>query len=241
MRMSYEDFEKSAKNNTGFFKLEDDGDSAEIRFLIETANDLNFRSTHFVKKKDGSFNYVDCLRSYDDEACLCPLCSVGKVDGIQQVQTHAWIPVYVVSMKNAKTDEVSSVEMPFMWKVSQKLLSKVIYPQSVEKGKPFVGNTFTVIRHGKAGDIYTKYELIGEDFDNAMLDDFDEIPNPDDIIVTKTFEELETFVKTRSFDENETTVNTRAEQSADPFDRRASNTGDGTYRRRGTSRPDLDN
>jgi hypothetical protein len=103
----------------------------------------------------------------------------------------------------------------------------------VEKGKPFCGNVFTVERHGQAGDMSTTYECVWEGFDDTVLDDFDSIPDPhDNIILKKTFEELQKFVETRTFDDDST---------PDVF-RRGSNTVAGASnevatRRRGISRP----
>jgi hypothetical protein len=222
MKFSMEEFDSYSPELTGYFSLKNDGDTCRVRFMYESMNDLEGHCVHKVNLRNGGFRFVDCLRSYDEPAENCPLCSSPNTDD-RKLQSKIWVPIYKVETGEA-----------VLWERGKSFYKNTLYPLMVEKGKPFCGNIFTIERHGAAGDMSTTYEVVFESFDDTVLDDFDEIPNPaDNIILSKTYEELEKFVKTRTFDDD---------SSPDIFKRGSSNTvagadSDGIRPRRGISRP----
>jgi hypothetical protein len=214
MKLSFEEFEElSQREGYGYFSLKNDNDSCECRILYETLNDLDPVSVHQVKTVDGKYVYVDCLRSKDEPEDLCPICKkTGK-----KAELCVFIPVKRYSVtshmmdanKNLKYDsdgnpvyETSEKDDVVMWKRGYYFVKNTLYPLMIEKGKPFCCNRFTVIRHGKAGEQETKYELVFDGADDTVLDDFEGIPTTSDVVLSKTFEELERFNRTGSFDEN---------------------------------------
>ena len=196
MKFSMDDLDKYSPEKKGdYFVLKNDGDSAQVRILYENINDVEGHCVHKVKQKNGFFNYVECLRNYEDPIDCCPLCA-SKQNGDSKLYSKIWVPLYL-------TEDSKVV----LWERGKSFWKDQLYPLMVEKGEPFCGHVFTIERHGEAGDMETTYELIDEGCDDIRLDDFDEIPNPvGTIILEKTFEELENFVKTRSFEEESNEV-----------------------------------
>ena len=208
----------------GYFSLKNDGDTCRVRVLYESINDVEGHCVHKVALKNGGFKYVDCLREYSDPLDACPLCS-SNVEDDKKLLTKIWVPLY-------KVDSGEAV----LWERGKAFWKKVLYPLMVEKGEPFCGHTFTIERQGAAGDTNTTYEFIDNGVDDTVLDDFDEIPDPvGNLILQKSYEELESFIKTRTFDDD-----SADEDIPDiPIKRRGtSNSGDAPQRR-GTTRPNI--
>ena len=215
MKLSFEEFEAlSQREGCGYFVLRNDNDSCTGRILFETMDNLDFRSVHNVKTVDGNYIYVDCLRrNREDPEDMCPICKkTGK-----KAELCVFIPVkrYTVTShmmdanKHLQYDsdgnpvyETSEKDDIVMWKRGYTFVKNTLYPLMIEKGKPFCCNKFDIIRHGKAGSPDTTYELVFEGADDTVLDDFEDIPTTDDVVLSKTFEELERFNRTGSFDEN---------------------------------------
>jgi len=225
MKFNANEIDNYVQETTGYFSLKDDGDSARVRVLYEGVSDVEGFCVHQIQMRDRSFRYVDCIRDYNDPIDACPLCAC-KNDDNKKLRTKIWIPLY-----NVDTNET------VMWERGNQFWKKVLYPLMVEKGEPFCGHIFEIVRHGAAGDTNTTYEFVDLGVDDTTLDDFDEIPNPlGTMILNKNFEELTTFVKTGSFDADEDDI------PDVPVRRRgasADNAPDVT-RRRGTTRPNTD-
>ena len=213
MKFTMDDFDNYSPDQVGYFSLKNDGDSCKCRILYETVNDFDGRCVHKVKTQSGQYKFVDCLRSYGDPQDACPLCASKTLDD-RKLQSSLWLPIfrYSVTTKSvydsgepvSDTKELNDI---VLWQRGKAFWQKQLYPLMVEKGKPFCSNIFTIIRHGKAGDIDTKYELVWEDADDTTLDDYDDIPNSDAVVLSKTFDELSKFVETRSFEEDSDNTN----------------------------------
>ncbi len=214
----------SPSTNTGYFSLKNDGDSARVRICYENINDVEGHCVHRVKTNNG-FKYVECLREYNDPLDMCPLCSSDNMED-RKLLSKIWIPIY-------KLDDNEIV----LWERGKQFWQKEFYPLMVEKGEPFCANVFTIVRHGEANNMETTYEFISEGCDDTTLDDFEDIPSPTGtLVLEKTFEELESFLKTRSFDGEQKNSDTS------DFPRRRTSTSndvDSLPRRRGTSRPNI--
>ena len=224
MKFSMEEFDSYSPDlGASFFSLKNNGDKCRVRILYETMNDVQGSCVHKVNLKTGGFRFVECLRTYEDPQDACPLCSSPVMED-RKLQSRIWVPMYKVD-----TGEV------VLWERGKSFWKNQLYPLMVQYGKPFCGNVFTIERVGEAGDINTTYEFIHEGYDEKTLDDFDTVPSADNIILTKTFEELEDFVSRRTFD-----TNADNNSVPDPFSRpNNSVNGGGAIKRRGTSRPDV--
>ena len=87
-----------------------------------------------------------------------------------------------------------------LWQRSLGFFQKVIQPLMGEFGEPFCGNIFKITRHGKAGDSDTRYDFTHISSDDTILENFDDIPSPEGVLVyNKTFEELTNYVNTGLF------------------------------------------
>ena len=226
MKFSMEEFDNYSPDlGAKFFSLKKNGDTARVRILYETMNDVTGSAVHKVNLKNGGFRFVECLRTYEDPQDCCPLCS-SSVENDRKLQSRIWVPMYL-------TDTGETV----LWERGKSFWKNQLYPLMVQHGKPFCGNVFTIERVGEAGDINTTYEFTFEGFDEKTLDDFDEVPSADSLVLSKSFEELEQFVKTRTFD----SVEDGSGEAPDPFARpRNQVNGEGqAIKRRGISKPDV--
>lgn len=189
MKVNLNELDKYTPQTTkaNYFSLKDDGDSASVRILYESTDDVDPHCCHKLKLSNGWEQWVECLRQhYDDPAELCPICAAQ----INKPTIKFWIPMF-----NLDTGEYC------LWERGKKFWDEQLGRAMIERGQPFCGNTFTVERHGVKGDAETTYELVHSGSDDTTLDDFDEIPTPvGTILLEKSFEELENYVKTGNFD-----------------------------------------
>lgn len=211
------DLEKYATSG-GYFSLKEDKDTALVRFMYNTEEDIEGHVVHRVEV-NGYNRYVNCLRSYSDPLDACPLCEAHM-----RTTVKFYVPLYKID-----TDEV------LMWERGQNFYSK-LHSLCMEC-KPLVSYPVEIERNGKAGDMNTTYELYPQEEDGTMLDDLPEIPNPlGTTILDKTYDELVTFVQTGSFDTNSNPVT----DNANIQDRRnrsvpVNNNNNGVARRRRTA------
>ena len=195
MNFGINDLEKMPSGNEqqfGYFSLKNDGDSARVRFLYETAEDVQGHGVHKVTFANGKFRYVACARQhYDDPSDMCPLCASWNADD-KKIFKKIWIPLY----------DVDKGEI-LLWDRGITFLREQLYPliqQKVTKQTPLCSYVFSIERHGAANSMDTQYEIIEESCDDTRLDDFDEIPSPvGTIILQKTYDELAYFVQNRTF------------------------------------------
>ena len=119
----------------GKFVLANDGDSADVIFLYRSIDDVLIADTHYVKSADYS-GYVHCCGRG------CPACEKGI-----RVQSKLFIPLYDIGADEIKFFDRNTV---FENVLQQSVFSK--YPNPSEY-------VFRIVRHGKARDINTKYEI----------------------------------------------------------------------------------
>lgn len=179
-----------------FFSLSQNGETANVRFLYETVDDIEIFAVHQVQLPDSSYRYVNCLKeSYESPVDDCPLCARGretKNSSEKRPIVKLWVPIY-----NVDDDEVQ------VWERGKTFYNKQLLPLMSKYGEPFCGNSFTIKRIGEPGDKKTRYDIVFTDNDDKILDDFGDIDIPsaeENIILNKTFEELNNFVTTRTFD-----------------------------------------
>jgi hypothetical protein len=165
-----------------YFTLKDDGDSAIVRFMYNTLDDIEGYAIHKITYDNGNrYRYVSCLRDYEEPIDNCPLCANRN---FQQAK-------FYFNLFDVKTEEVK------LWERGKNVLTPLIPVLNEIKG-PICGTPIKITRHGVAGDTYTKYsfEICGES-DGCTVEDLPERVNPmDEIILNCTKEELETYVNT---------------------------------------------
>ena len=176
MKIGINDADNYGSNGGGgFFSLKDDKDTAQVRFLYDSIEDVEGFAVHEIEL-DGKKRAVNCLREYGAPLDDCPLCKAGYA-----VRVKYYVPL--VQIKDGKT---------VLWergkKFGQKLSSMCArYPH-------LYTHTFEIERNGKAGDQQTTYEIYETGQDDVNLDDF-EVQNPlGTVVLDKTAEDMQYFL-----------------------------------------------
>lgn len=175
----------AGQGGAGFFQLQDDGDTAEVRFMYEDIEDIQLDIVHSIdtgkKNKYGNpiTQYVDCLRTYKDDVDVCPFCREGKVQ-----QARLIIPIYDVNQKKT-----------FIWDRGRRYFKR--FTKMSSRYPNLVSQVFEIERNGQRGDQQTEYEFtpIGQPDDTTLKD----LPALPDIrrgyIWEKSAEEMEYFLQ----------------------------------------------
>ena len=169
-----------------YLSLQNDGDSAQVHFLINNEDDLNecIYVTHNVKLKSApKLKYgvrVNCLRNYNDPLDDCPFCREGIQTGI----TCA-IPVY-----NVDTEQVE------FWTRGKKEAGRLLRKMSKVK-KNFSSHLFELTRIGESGDQSTDYE-----YDDLGTEEIDELDVPEilgSVVLDKSADDMEYWIDEHDF------------------------------------------
>lgn len=203
-------YSSGGSSKSKFFKLADDGDTAQIRFMIESIDDLNdyVYVTHRVKlhtsKGKDIYPHVNCLREYNDPVDDCPLCRSGMKSAVR-----LFVPVY-----NLDEDAVQ------LWDRPKGFTQKLSYLLS--RHKNLVSCIFDVVRNGEAGDKSTTYETELVEKDDTVLEDLPEIPDVEGTcVLNKSADDMEYFLSEGEFppddedDEEEVVPRRRSKKDVD--------------------------
>ena len=179
----------------GYFSLKNDKDVARVRFMYRGIEDVEGYAVHEISVDDKK-RYVNCLRSYNEPLEKCPFCAA------KQFQTaKLFIPLY-----NIDTDRVE------VWERGKKFFGKMSgicarYPDTVS-------HIFEIERNGKKGDTGTTYEIYEVDKDNTTLEDLPELPKIlGGIVLDKSAEEMNDFLRTGSFSNTDTDISRRRSEA----------------------------
>ena len=204
----------SGNSNSGYFSLKDDKDTARVRFLYESANEVEGYTVHRVSVGDRE-RYVNCLVEEGGSVADCPFCQAKF-----QKFAKLFIPLY-----NEDADQLQ------IWERGQKFYGTISglcarYPNLVSR-------TFDIERNGKKGEQTTTYSVypVG-DADGTtvqdILDDLgiDKLPDPlGTIILNKTADEMERYIENGEFPSTDTPP-VRRRGGSEEGGRRTRNRGD---------------
>jgi hypothetical protein len=194
MKCRIGDAENYVSSGGNFFKLENDGETAKIRFMYNTIDDVEYTVVHEIDAGDGKKRFVNCLRSYDEPVDNCPLCAAGS-----RAKPLLFMPIY---NEDAKETQIWQRGRSFEGVISG-LCSRY---------SPLVSTVIEIERHGKKGDKSTTYQPYPGKSDDVTLDDLPEKPDPvGTIVLDKNFDELSYYVEHGSFNDDTKPV----ERSAD--------------------------
>ena len=173
----------------GYFSLKNHKDKARVRFLYDGIEDVQGYSVHEVTH-NGKKRYVNCLREYGDPVDVCPMCKSGS-----PVRAKYFVPLYDLDKGTQVT-----------WERGKKFGSKL---SSLCSHFPnLVSHTFEIERNGEAGSTDTTYEIYPLPDDPAdaemSLGDFDVEPVLGGLVLSKTAEEMEAYLRRGSFPEGQT-------------------------------------
>lgn len=171
-----------------YLSLPNDGDSAQVHFLLDNEDDLNecIFITHNVKLKSApKLKYgvrVNCLREYSDPIDDCPFCREGIA-----TQVTCAIPVF-----NVETEQVE------FWTRGKKEANRLL--RKMSKRKHFSSYLWELTRIGEAGDQATDYDYgdpeKDEEFDMAELD----IPEVlGSVVLDKSADDMEYWIDEHDF------------------------------------------
>ena len=222
-----------ANDVSGLFTLKEDGDTARVRILIDTPDDLRGVWTHWLQV-NGRGRHVHCLADGEckDEKVdrqQCPICRFGKTSKEGKRNVKFFIP-----MLNLDTNEYVIWERGYNLAKNQSFLNLLSeYPKELYK------QVVEIQRIGNANDYNTEYTFkalpeseVSYTRVDGDLSEF-EIPNPVDsgLTLNKTYEELEYYFSNGHF-EGDTP---REDEGVAGYRRREQTSGDGYYNRRDTN------
>ena len=218
-KFNLSDIDNYSSGEFGYFSLKEDGDTARVRFMYNSSDDIEGYAVHRVKV-NGFDRMVSCLREYSDPLDKCPLCEAH----------YNVIPKFYIPLYNIDTGDV------VFWERGKNFVPQLM--DFCTKCNPPVAFPVEIERIGAKGDINTKYEFYPEANDGTLLEDLPEIPNPiGTIVLDKTYDELVTYVNTGSFDVGDSNPINRDNGGVEQRRRRdtSATTGGGIPRRRGTN------
>jgi hypothetical protein len=210
-RFSVNDADKyGGQGGAGYFSLKNDKDTAKVRFLFDSIEDVEGYAVHQVEI-DGKKRYVNCLREYGQPITDCPFCAAKMFTSVKY-----FVPLFNLDEERYQTWERGK-------KFGAKLTSMCArYPH-------LVSHVFEIERNGKAGDAATTYEIYEESDDpNVTMEDFDVPEVLGTIVLDKTADEMQEFLDYGSFpsEANEAPVRRRpSETTNDRGSRRTPATG----------------
>ena len=129
---------KYGSSGVDFFQLKNDGDTATVRFLHGSDEDLTLALVHEVEI-DGKKKYVECLE--ED----CPFCTAYG-----RPKLKLFLFVYDVSDEKVK-----------MWERGPSMVDHIL--GFIDKYGEFNNRNYEIKRHGKKGDTQTTYQLFPDD------------------------------------------------------------------------------
>ena len=191
-----------ANDVSGLFTLKEDGDTARVRILIDTPDDLRGVWTHWLQV-NGRGRHVLCLADGEckDEKVYrqqCPICRFGKTSKEGKRNVKFFIP-----MLNLDTNEYVIWERGYNLAKNQSFLNLLSeYPKELYK------QVVEIQRIGNANDYNTEYTFkalpeseVSYTRVDGDLSEF-EIPNPVDsgLTLNKTYEELEYYFSNGHFE-----------------------------------------
>lgn len=173
---------------SSFFALKNDKDTATVRFMYNTIEDVEGYAVHEIEV-DGKKRYVNCLRSYNEPVDACPLCAARY-----RVLAKLFVTLY-----DEDTQEIK------VWDRGKTFFSKLA--SLCSRYNPLVSTPFEIERNGKKGDTNTTYETYALESDGTTLEDLPEVPELlGTLILDKTYEELEYFLENGEFDGDAATI-----------------------------------
>lgn len=183
-RFNYTEAEHyGGQGGSGFFSLPNDGDVRKVRFLYDSAEDIEGYAVHEVEV-DGKKRYVNCLRSYNEPLDNCPFCKAQR-----RQEVKAFIPLWDVEDQKVK-----------FWERGKKMFARLSglcsrFPHLVEQ-------EFEIERHGAKGSKDTTYEIypVGQPDGTKVSDLVEEKPQVvGGLVLDKTASEMQHYLSYGNF------------------------------------------
>lgn len=185
----------TSSTSSGYFSLKDDNDSANVKFMYNSADEIETYAVHEVEV-NGFNRHVDCLKDAEGNG-VCPFCEKGV-----KRTARTFFKLY-----NADKDTVE------VWDCGIKRAPMI---ESIIRGRSehIVNDCYEIVRHGKARATDTTYEVRWKGKDEYMLEDLPKAPEIyGRYVLKKTAAEMEHFITHNEFPKTENASST-TEKSA---------------------------
>lgn len=200
-RVKIDDFEKyEQSNNTGranFFNLENDGDSAVVRFMYEGLDEIEGVACHTVNV-EGKDRKVACLREYGDPIANCPFCNAKF-----NVSPRLFLEMKQYE-RSADGRSLTGEEQTVIWERGRSFIKKLT--ALAANYNPLCDYFFIITRCGKKGDSQTSYEILEFRGDTSNIKDLSLPEEPYDpvgsLVWDKNYQEMNDFLSTGKFPNN---------------------------------------
>lgn len=171
-------------NAGSYFSLKDEGDTARVRFLYKGIEDVEGTVVHEIHTDGDPTNIrsrklINCLRSYDEPLDKCPFCASG----------YKQVPKLFLRLFNEDTGEAQ------LWERGKSYFQRLAGLAS--HYNPLCNEIISIERHGKKGDMQTKYEFYPIESSEFDMDSV-EMPTPFDgsTVIEMTPEEMNDYIQT---------------------------------------------
>jgi len=177
-------------SDIGFFTLRNDNDEAIVRFMCDSVDDFEILTVHDIKVGD-KFRKVNCVRDPREPLDNCPLCANGT-----KISNRFFIKmIQYDNVQDQSTGGFRVVPKAVVWERSTAYAKTL--KSYIDNYGPLSDIICKIIRHGKAGDMQTTYEIV-PNLSKMVFKDEIYVKDPS---LFGTFEAFGTIVMDRSIDE----------------------------------------
>ena len=140
-------------SDVGFFTLKNDNDEAVVRFMCDSTDDFEILTCHEVQI-GSRYRKVNCIRDPREPLDNCPLCKSGA-----RINNRFFIKLLQYDkVTDPATGMVRVVPKAMMWERSTAYAKTL--KSYLDNYGPLSDIICKIIRHGKAGDMQTTYEIV---------------------------------------------------------------------------------
>lgn len=168
-------------NSGSFFSLKNDKDTARVRFLYNTIEDVEGYAVHQIDTSDGKHRYVNCLRAYNEPLEKCPFCAA-------QMRV---VPKLFLKLYNEDAGECQ------IWERGKSYFERISSLSS--RYNPLVDEIVEIERNGKAGDKQTSYTFYPVENVPTDINQYDCKDPLGTIIMDKTADEMNEYLVNGAF------------------------------------------
>lgn len=163
-----------------FFTLKDDKDTARVRFLYGTIDDVRGYAVHRVQVGDKE-RYVNCLRDYREPLEVCPFCAA-------QLKV---VPKLFIKLYNETEGSCQ------IWERGKNYFQRLA--SLATRYNPLYNQIVEIERSGKKGDMQTTYEFYPIENAPTDINSYDCAEPLGTIILDKSAEDMEVYLSTGAF------------------------------------------
>lgn len=202
-------------NDVGFFTLKNDNDEAVVRFMCDSTDDFEILTVHDVQIGQ-RYRKVNCIRDPREPLDNCPLCKAGT-----RISNRFFIKLIQYNrVTDPNTSVQSIVPQAMIWERSTAYAKTL--KSYLDNYGPLSDVICKIIRHGKAGDMQTTYEIV-PNLSKTVFPDEVYVKDPTlfgtfeafgTIVMDRNYEEMTHFLATSEFPARQTNQQTDANAAA---------------------------